>query len=113
MIPTPAIPDQSGHSLARVKYHSPGKFRPPVGIPSREKRSWIGTIVSSVFHLLLLLLILLPLLFPEKIEQIITGAGGPGPAGGGGGGHHGSGGASQERIQYVRPPEAPKPPTPT
>src|SRR5687767_2236004 len=68
------------------------RYRPPVGIPSRETGGARARFFSVALHLLLLAVIVSPWAVPRVLEEIETGAGGPGPAGGGGGGSRGTGG---------------------
>ncbi|MBU6366902.1 MAG: energy transducer TonB [Gemmatimonadetes bacterium] len=91
-------------------------YRPPLGIPSRQRRGIGGLLASIALHLLLILLVVLPFSNPELVRAVL-GAGGPGPAGGGGGGIRGSGGKPKtERLEYIKvaqpvaPPPVPRPP---
>lgn len=66
-------------------------------------------VIAVLVHALIILLLIVPFAAPEAFRAAL-GAGGLGPAGGGGGGSRGTGGLpKQERIQFVRVPEAPKP----
>lgn len=90
------------------------RYRPPIGIPSPTGRSWRGTAISVVLHLLVVLAIVSPWAFPTVLQEI-QGGGGPGPAGGGGGGTGGTGGdrglGVRERLHYIH--VAPTPPAAT
>jgi len=88
----------------------PRRYRPPLGIPSRQRRGVGGLVASVLLHALLILLVIVPFSHPELVRAVL-GAGGAGPAGGGGGGNRGSGGKPKtERLEYVRVASPPPPP---
>jgi len=111
-------------------------YRPPIGMPTRQRRRAGSFVLSVLAHILLILLLIVPFTSPEMLADVL-GAGGPGPAGGGGGGNRGTGGSPKsERIQFINvappppptvvptikppeikpivpPPPVPPPPTPT
>jgi len=72
-------------------------YRPPVGIPRRERGRWQGWLASLLAHLLLLVLILVPVTDSGPDLGHRSGAGGAGQAGGGGGGL----GDDAPRLQFV------------
>ena len=91
------------------------RYRPPVGMPTRERRSLAGAVVSVVLHALVVLLLVAPFAAPAVLREI-EGAGGEGASGGGGGGTQGTGDDGgwgvRERLHFMRiaPPAAPAPP---
>lgn len=84
-------------------------YRPPAGIPRRERGRWRGWVASLLAHLLLLAALVLPLRDTGPDLGHREGASGAGPAGGGGGGL----GDDAPRLRFVRlapaPPAAPAP----
>lgn len=77
-------------------------YRPPLGIPNRERTRWQGWVVSLLAHAVVLFFLLVPVLQTDADLGHAEGAGGVGPVGGGGGGE--SRGGAQERVRFVQVP---------
>ena len=85
-------------------------YRPPLGIPDRERNQREATIASLVLHAVLIFLVVAPPLWlAESINATQQqGPRGDGRAGGGGGGNRGTGGDwTRESLRYFSIPEPP------
>lgn len=98
--PTPPSDPQTGRR----------SYRPPLGIPDRERNRREATLASLALHILLIVLVIAPPLWlAESINATQQqGPRGDGRAGGGGGGNRGTGGElTRESLRFFAIPEPP------
>jgi protein TonB len=104
--------ERAGQGKPRHAWHR-ARGLPALGIPIKQRRRRLATVVSVVIHFLVVWLLLRPEALtninPDLILPPGTG-GGEGPAGGGGGGTRGSGGVKY--VQVAPPPVTPPTPAP-
>ncbi len=96
------LPDSSDQASRRPAY------RPPLGIPERDRHRREATLASFFLHALLIFLIVAPPLWISREINALNQQGprGDGRAGGGGGGSGGTGGQyNKESLRYFAIPE--------
>jgi hypothetical protein len=101
--------ERAGQNKPRHVWHR-ARGLPALGIPIRQRRRRVATVVSFALHFLVIWLLVRPgaltTLNPE-LQIIEQGGGGPGPAGGGGGGTRGTGGVKYVQVAPPAQPVAP------